>query len=61
MPTIGICSDAFEQMARARASALGLEDPLLAVCAHPIGGITAEELDERVEQLFGQIVVLLTV
>lgn len=55
VPTICIVSDAFESMARARARALGLTDPLIALCDHPIGGITAEDLARRVDQLTGEI------
>lgn len=43
-------TDAFRPMVMAQAKARGIDNPRLVVVKHPIGGLNAGELVDRIEQ-----------
>lgn len=43
-------TDPFRPMVMAQAKARGIDDPRLIVIKHPIGGLNAQELVDRIEQ-----------
>lgn len=47
MPTVTICSSEFVALGRAEAEALGMPALPLAVIKHPLGGLAAEEVQQR--------------
>lgn len=47
MPTVTICSSEFVALGRAEAEALGIPDLPLAVIQHPLGGLAAEQVNQR--------------
>ena len=52
MSTFTVCSSAFESLARLVARSLKFEDPRLGFVDHPLGGISAAELDQRADQVW---------
>jgi hypothetical protein len=58
-PTVTICSNRFEFLARATAKAMGISDLPLVVVSHPIGGISPEEVmlkaDGIIDKVIGQL------
>jgi len=47
-----ICSTAFASLARLVATSLKFENPRLGFVDHPLGGISAEQLERRVDQVW---------
>jgi hypothetical protein len=45
-----VITDAFRPMVMAQAKARGIENPRLIVIKHPIGGLNAKELVDRIVQ-----------
>ena len=62
VPTVLICSNAFEPIARTLAKSLGVPDLTISVTAHPFSwsGVTREQIDERAARIFEQVVTGLT-
>jgi hypothetical protein len=56
VPTVTICTEAFEALARDEARSLGMPDLALAIIAHPIGGEPPEAIRQRAAQALSQVV-----
>ena len=55
-PTVTICTNRFEFLARATSVALGINDPHLVVVTHPIGGIGQEEVIRKADSIINNVV-----
>jgi hypothetical protein len=53
---VTICTTAFEGLARAEATSLGMPDLPLAIIKHPIGGESPEVIDQRAEDALAQVI-----
>ena len=60
VPTAVICTDQFVESARAQAKICGNPDYPFAVVAHPLGSLTAAELQARAEAALPQVLAILT-
>jgi hypothetical protein len=61
VPTVTICTTAFEDLAREESRNLGMPDLPLAIIQHPIGGEPLSAIDQRAEDAVAQVVRALTV
>lgn len=61
VPTVTICTTAFEGLAREESRNLGMPDLPLAIIQHPIGGEPPSVIDQRAEDALAQVVRALTV
>ena len=55
LPAVVICSAPFVSLAKAQARVFGVPDLPLAVIAHPLGGISGDEIHRRALQAVPQI------
>ncbi len=60
MPTVTICSSEFVALGRAEAEALGMPALPLAVIQHPLGGLAAEEVQQRAASVLNTVEQLCT-
>jgi hypothetical protein len=51
-PTVTICSDRFEILARTTAKGMGMPNLALVIVPHPIGGISPEEVKVKAGNIF---------
>jgi len=59
IPTIVICTDLFEILARVTLKNLGMPDIPLVITSHPIGGLQFEEVRAKAERLSEDIIQLI--
>lgn len=60
MPTVTICSSEFVALGRAEAEALGMPALPLAIIKHPLGGLAAEEVQQRAASVLNTVEQLCT-
>jgi hypothetical protein len=56
IPTVTVCSNRFEVLAKATAKGLGMPDLPLVIVPHPIGGISAEEVTAKADQILDKLI-----
>ena len=56
IPTVTVCSNRFEVLARATAKGLGMADLPLVIVPHPIGGISAEEVTAKADGILDKVI-----
>ena len=59
-PSVTVCTDIFIESSRAIARTWGAPDYPLIFTKHPIARLTREQLRERAEEMFEQVVSILT-
>ena len=59
IPAIGIVTDAFDNTSREMAELWGVPNFRFVKVPHPLASLTAEQMDQRAEELVGKVVVLL--
>ena len=60
IPSATICTDRFQNTARAMASMWGAPDFPVIYTPHPIGGLPREAVKRRAEELLDQVLAVLT-
>ena len=60
MPTMVICTDRFEALARMMLKNLGMPDIPLIITSHPVGGLQFEEVKAKAEHLSEDIIKLIS-
>ena len=55
-----ICTEAFIGLAREESRNLGMPELPIAIISHPLGGLKAEQVDERSREALDQVLVGLT-
>ena len=55
-PTVTICSNRFEILARATAGGLGMKDIPLVIVPHPVGGISPEEVEAKADVILDKVI-----
>ena len=60
MPTVTICSSEFVALGRAEAEALGMPALPLAIIKHPLGGLAADEVQQRAASVLNTVEQLCT-
>ena len=60
MPTVTICSSEFVALGRAEAEALGMPALPLAIIKHPLGGLAADEVQQRATSVLNTVEQLCT-
>ena len=55
-PTVTVCSNRFEVLAKATAAGLGMPNLPLVVVPHPIGGISAEEVIAKADSILDKVI-----
>ena len=60
MPTVTICSSEFVALGRAEAEALGMPALPLAIIKHPLGGLSADQVQQRAASVLNTVEQLCT-
>jgi hypothetical protein len=55
-PTVTVCSNRFEVLARATATGMGMPNLPLVIVPHPIGGISAEEVIVKADGIVDKVI-----
>ena len=55
-PTATVCSDRFEFLAKYTSKGLGMPDLPLVIVLHPIGAITVDEINTKVDNIIDSII-----
>jgi hypothetical protein len=56
IPTVTVCSNRFEVLARATAKGMGMADLPLVIVPHPIGGIPAAEVIVKADAILDNVI-----
>ena len=60
IPTIVVCTDRFEALARMMLKNLGMPDIPLVITSHPVGGLQVDEVKAKAERLSEDIIKLIS-
>ena len=55
-PTVTICTNRFEALARATAIGMGMPNLPLVIVPHPIGGISPEEVKMKADSIIDNVI-----
>jgi len=55
-PTVTICTNRFEVLARTTAAAMGMSNLPLIIVSHPIGGINPEDVQVKADTIIEKII-----